>query len=715
MKQKVTIAICVLFAFFCTFDAKASETTSYWKKYFSTAQREAIKKKADSYTREQFKEKSKKWKGLIRGYNIKDGSVKDEDIKEVGVEKIKGLNRLFDEKFSGSAGQTFPADNLTGSYAALNGSQITNINPVNISGDGDLNIGLGDFKMSSISAPDQSLPTMTAGGSGNLTGTYRYRITFVTASGETETDPDSSSSSSVAVTSQQVELSDIPVGPTGVIARRIYRTTSSAPFPHHMQLVATINNNTSTTYTDDLVDGSLGVYAPTINTTGATIYNGNDAIMEANKTLTILGHKAGAANNGGLQNTFIGSFSGELNTTGYYNTFLGWGAGNKNTTSGNNTMVGTWAGWSMTSGEGNTFVGKSASWGFESGSHNIFMGRDVAHNATNADENVIIGVRAGYGSNGATGSTMLGYRAGYSATGDYNTLIGYRAGDNITTGADNIIIGHDIDAPSATASNQLNIGNLIYGDLANERVGIGTGSPTLPLHIKGDNPDLFLDINSTSSSGMANMMLGVDGGILSGIGVSRISEDMVLEGDFDNNSTGNIVLSMSGTDRVTLNTTGNLGVGTTSPVDPLHVINTSNDDTTALRLGMNLPGNIGGSEYRWSGMDLATQGIARLGSAGNQGWRMLARNDDLGSSTASNLEFWRYNGSWFAPFSIADSGNVGIGTTTPEVALDVDGIIKTRERATATCDADAKGGIYFDSDDDHFYGCNGTSWIQLDN
>ncbi|MBU4536698.1 hypothetical protein KJ603_01510 [Patescibacteria group bacterium] len=58
---------------------------------------------------------------------------------------------------------------------------------------------------------------------------------------------------------------------------------------------------------------------------------------------------------------------------------------------------------------------------------------------------------------------------------------------------------------------------------------------------------------------------------------------------------------------------------------------------------------------------------------------------------------------------------VGIGTTTPATKLEVNGIIKTTPRATATCDSNSQGGTYFDSDDNHFYGCNGTTWIQLDN
>lgn len=59
-------------------------------------------------------------------------------------------------------------------------------------------------------------------------------------------------------------------------------------------------------------------------------------------------------------------------------------------------------------------------------------------------------------------------------------------------------------------------------------------------------------------------------------------------------------------------------------------------------------------------------------------------------------------------------GQVGVGTATPKTELEVDGVIKTVPTTSRICNDDSEGGIMYDSDDKHFYGCNGTSWVQLD-
>ncbi len=62
---------------------------------------------------------------------------------------------------------------------------------------------------------------------------------------------------------QRVSLTAIPLGATGTTARKIYRTTVGGAT---LKLVATIGDNTTTTYTDAIADGSLGANAPSTNT-----------------------------------------------------------------------------------------------------------------------------------------------------------------------------------------------------------------------------------------------------------------------------------------------------------------------------------------------------------------------------------------------------------------------------------------------------------------
>jgi uncharacterized phage protein gp47/JayE len=104
-------------------------------------------------------------------------------------------------------------------------------------------------------------PTATLNATaGNLTGTFVYKVTFVTATGETTGSPDSNA---VAATAQQMNLTNIPLGGTGTVSRRIYRQKNGVG---NYQLVTTIANNTATTYTDNIADGSLGAVIPTADT-----------------------------------------------------------------------------------------------------------------------------------------------------------------------------------------------------------------------------------------------------------------------------------------------------------------------------------------------------------------------------------------------------------------------------------------------------------------
>jgi hypothetical protein len=86
---------------------------------------------------------------------------------------------------------------------------------------------------------------------------------------------------------------------------------------------------------------------------------------------------------------------------------------------------------------------------------------------------------------GSTGNVAVGASAGSNATGGGNTLIGNFAGSNLTSGGYNIVIGSFIQAPSATGNNQLNIGDVLYGNLAAGTIGIGTTGPRSALDVNG--------------------------------------------------------------------------------------------------------------------------------------------------------------------------------------------------------------------------------------
>ncbi len=80
-------------------------------------------------------------------------------------------------------------------------------------------------------------------------------------------------------------------------------------------------------------------------------------------------------------------------------------------------------------------------------------------------------------------TVAIGYQALRSSNSSFNTALGYDAGYNVTSGTNNIAIGYNTPLESATASNQLNIGNWIYG--VNGNIGIGTNTPGQLLTVSG--------------------------------------------------------------------------------------------------------------------------------------------------------------------------------------------------------------------------------------
>ena len=114
------------------------------------------------------------------------------------------------------------------------------------------------------SAPTVALVATPIAGNVN-NGAHRYLVTFVTANGETQAGI---ASATVTVADKAVNgkvlVSSITLGGSAVTSRKVYRTLAGGST---FYLLATVANNTDTTYTDNIADASLGVGAPSANTT----------------------------------------------------------------------------------------------------------------------------------------------------------------------------------------------------------------------------------------------------------------------------------------------------------------------------------------------------------------------------------------------------------------------------------------------------------------
>ena len=206
----------------------------------------------------------------------------------------------------------------------------------------------------------------------------------------------------------------------------------------------------------------------------------------------------------GTRNIAIGTFSMINNTTGGWNISIGadnmnnnisgnsnvsigfqamyYGISSENnvavgrealqkiTTGSNNIAVGYSSGAGITTGTNNMAIGRGSLQYCENGSYNTTIGTNTLYGLKNGNYNIAIGALAGKGTSGATfkenifiGSST-GQKIGNNAS--RNIIIGHSSGNTLTGGNYNIIIGATCEVPNEAGNYQLNIGNLITGNMA---------------------------------------------------------------------------------------------------------------------------------------------------------------------------------------------------------------------------------------------------------
>jgi len=311
--------------------------------------------------------------------------------------------------------------------------------------------------------------------SGNLNGSYNYVVTFITATGETDAK---NISTTVSPVNQKVDLTNIPISsdPT-VTARKIYRNTAANyTVPTTLlNLVCTISDNMTTTYTDNIADGSLGVSVPRINTTGGNILIGSQIIATTNQNTTSFGinsllYNTGYANTSfgtsclanntiGLRNSAFGLYALAFNSVGNLNAAFGVHSLNYNTTGSNNTAFGTETLQANISASGNTAVGTSSMYFNTTGSNNTGIGFSSLINNINGYSNVGVGVNSLYHNTSGYVNTAVGaFSLEMATTAHNNSAFGAYALQATTTASNNVGVG-----ANALTTNTIGSGNVAMG------------------------------------------------------------------------------------------------------------------------------------------------------------------------------------------------------------------------------------------------------------
>ena len=227
------------------------------------------------------------------------------------------------------------------------------------------------------------------------------------------------------------------------------------------------------------------------------------AAGDITQNVAIGGYAMGSATGGATHNIAAG-YMALRNVTSEHNIGLGQYALLNATGGDRNVAIGRASLLALTTGSGNVAVGDGALAEARTPSGLVAVGRyalgamvsesnlvavgDYAGRYWRGPNNVMVGTRALQGSSGNAGgerNTVLGYQAGYQmGSGSRNTLIGSMAGHLLVDGSDNILIGNAVNTnPAATGNNRLNIGNTIFGDMSQNKIGIGHAAPTARLHL----------------------------------------------------------------------------------------------------------------------------------------------------------------------------------------------------------------------------------------
>ncbi len=163
------------------------------------------------------------------------------------------------------------------------------------------------------------------------------------------------------------------------------------------------------------------------------------------------------------------------------------------------------------------------------GTSNEFWGVSAGNFTLTGSNNIGLGTNSGTALTSGSGNVCIGQQTcQVLTTGGSNIFLGKKTGESHSSGDRNILIGYDLDSPAGTtASDTLNIGDKIFGDLASGYIGINDSTPSFALDVTGTiNSSNQYDINGsffgTQNTSLSNVRLGSGSGASITSGTSNI-------------------------------------------------------------------------------------------------------------------------------------------------------------------------------------------------
>ncbi len=247
-----------------------------------------------------------------------------------------------------------------------------------------------------------------------------------------------------------------------------------------------------------------------------------------------------------------------------------------------------------------------------------------------------------------------------TATGDDAALTFETQGSrNFTMGIDRSALSFVIAESSTLTTNP----RLVIDDSGN--VGIGTDSPTVLLDLESASPTIRL--TDSDASGTPECQISGAGG------------DLIFDADRDNEKGSSLIsFKVDGSERMRIDSSGNVGINTTAP-SPVGLGIVTGGGSKGVMLTRN-----GSSGNPTSGQGFGSFGFKGLMDGSNSmaaaeaSIEAIASENHSGSTAGTDLAFYTKpsgTGPGSGPterFRITAAGNVGINTSSPSVPLTVE-------------------------------------------